>query len=130
MPGPSADKVFQYLDQAEFMVPADEARMEHLAVIHALRSAADGMKRLGEQQDRHGAKLDELVTGMHSVDKRLAIIEANSLSTTVAEIDERVTALEATDHRRQGAIGLWDFVLKSWPAIVGFVLLVAAILVS
>jgi hypothetical protein len=88
------------------------------------------MKRIADQQDRISGKIDSTSEVIHDIDKRLAVIEGNSLSTTVAHHDERLTLLENAEERRKGAVGLWDFVLKSWPAIIGFVLLISAILVA
>lgn len=37
---------------------------------------------------------------------------------------------ELIAQRRLGAVGLWDFVLKSWPAVLGFFILVTALIAS
>lgn len=114
----------------DFMVPKSESDAEHLVLIHALRVNADAMKRIADQQDRISGKVDSVSDVIHDIDKRLAVIEGNSLSTIVKHHDERITELEDAEQRRRGAIGLWEFVLKSWPTVIGFALLIAAVLVA
>lgn len=112
------------------MVPASESEATHLVLIHALRSNADAMKRVADQQDRISGKVDSVSEVIHDMDKRLAVIEANSLSTKVANIDERLTDLEEAEQRRMGAIGLGDFILRAWPAVVGFLVLLVGLAVT
>lgn len=133
MPAESAKTIMDQLGAESgppYMVPAHEADVSNLAVIHALRTAADGMKRLGEQQDRMSGKIDDIGKGVHDIDKRLAIIEGNSLNTVVKEHDARLGRLEEAEQRREGAVKLWDFVLKSWPAIAGFITLLVLLVAT
>lgn len=108
----------------EFMIPASGSDVEHLALIHAMRATSDAVKRIGAQQDRISNKIDVVHDCVHDIDKRLAVIEGNSLSTAVKEIGERVSKLEGQDLRRQGAIGLWEWGNKSWPVILAFTTLI------
>lgn len=121
----------QVFDQpGELFVPMNESDVSNLSLIHALRATSDQMKRVADQQDRMSGKMDSVSNVVHDIDKRLAVIEGNSLQTTVKEHDERLAALEAAEQRRVGAIGLWDFVLKSWPAVLGFLILLAALVAT
>jgi hypothetical protein len=106
------------------MVPAREGDVQHLALIHALRANADAVKRVGVQQDRISDKIGTVHDLVHDIDKRLAVIEGNSLSATVSELDERVQHLEQQEQRRIGAVGLWEWGNKSWPAIIAFISLI------
>lgn len=115
---------------SEVFIPVGETDVSNLSLIHALRATSDQMKRVADQQDRMSGKMDSVSNVVHDIDKRLAVIEGNSLSSAVKDHDERLAALEAAEQRRQGAVGLWDFVLKSWPAVLGFVVLLAGLLVT
>ena len=117
------------LDQ-DFFVSKRESDVESMAFIHALRANADGMKRLGDQLDRQSGKLDRVGDLVHDIDKRLAVIEENSLSSKVSDIEERVHKLEDSEQRRLGAVGLFEWAGKSWPAVVGFISLVVYVIID
>jgi hypothetical protein len=114
----------------DFMVPASEGDVHNLAVIHALRTTADGMKRLADQQDQYRDQISEIVQGIHQIDKRLSIIEANSLTHRVDAHDLRIKVLEDDRQRRIGAVGLVEWMGKNWPAIALFVALVVYMVIN
>lgn len=126
------DSVMGLLDQEDqpFLVPASESDVNQLAVIHALRANADGLKTLGSQLDRQSRKISDLVDMAHSADKRLAVIESNSLQTKVKEIEHEVDDLKAAEQRRIGAIKLSEWLSKNWPAVVAFVGLIVYVVLS
>lgn len=106
------------------MVPATENDVQLLALIHALRSATDEMKRLGHQQDRQASSIEDVSNVVHSIDKRLAVIEANSLTRRVEVVEVDVQKLKEAEQRRQGAIGMVDWLGRNWPLVIGGVVLV------
>lgn len=130
MPREAAESVNQQLGGADFMVPASSGSVEHMALIHALRTVSDGMKRLGEQQDRQSKKIDQVLDVSHSLDKRLTVIESNSVAKVVEDHEERIHKLENSEERRAGAVSAWEWLLKSWPALVGFVALLGALVAT
>lgn len=107
------------------MVPAEQSDVTMLALIQALRSATDEMKRLGHQQDRQASSIDEVSNVVHSIDKRLAIIEANSLTHRVEKVETDVSKLKEAEQRRQGAIGMIDWVGRNWPLLLAIIALIA-----
>lgn len=117
-------------DPAPFLVPSNEAGVENLALIHALRANADAMKRLGAQQDRMSGKIDTMHNVVHDIDKRLAVIEGNSLASKVEEIEKEVDKLKEAEQRRQGAIGLGEWFAKSWPSLIAFLALVVYVILN
>lgn len=120
------------LDQPDtgFLVPASERDVNQLAIIHALRANADGLKTLGNQMDRQSRKIDGIVDTTHSVDKRLAVIEGNSLQTKVKEIEGDVEELKADKQRREGAIRFGEWFFKNWPAVFAFVGIVVYVVLA
>lgn len=115
---------------SELFMPVQDTDISNLSLIHALRANSDQMKRVADQQDRMSSKMDAVGNVVHDIDKRLAIIEGNSLASAVKDHDERLAALEASEQRRAGAVGLWDFMLKSWPAVLGFLVLLVGLAVT
>lgn len=111
----SVDYLQSALEGSDFMIPANEADVNNLAIIHALRATADGMKRIAEQQDEAHKQMNAALAGIHDIDKRLAIIEANSLTHRVEVLDARVQVLEDERQRRLGAVGLVDWISRNWP---------------
>lgn len=104
-------------------------------LLQALKANTEAMGRLAERGDKQDGKLDGIVGTLHSIDKRLTVIENNSIERDVKKcredldaIDKRLAALEAIENQRKGAMGLWDWFRKSWPAIVGLIAIVAVIL--
>lgn len=104
----------------------DDAHASRLMEIEALRQITDNLKRLNTKMDNQADK-------MSAMDVRLARIEAGRVDTDVNEIramllrvKDRIAVLEIDKGRREGAIGAWDWVMKSWPALVGFIGLIVA----
>lgn len=104
------------------MPVSDEHAMRQFE-IEALRQITDNLRRLNDGQAEQGKVL-------HSIDTRLVKIESNSVANKVGDLERKVDELEADRDRRAGAIGLFEWLFKHWPALVGFVLLVAIILKS
>ena len=121
----------RYFEQGgEFMVPRSEDDATSLIFIHALRANADAMKRMADQQDRISGKVDGVSDLIHHMDKRLAVIEANSLAPAVKDHEARIVALEGDRNRRVGAVGALDATAKYGPmalAIIGALFLVMVV---
>ena len=103
--------------------------------IEVLRQITDALNRAADRGDRTETKLDEIGKILHKVDNRLTVIETNSLErevernrVAIASLDKRMLLLEATDYRRQGAMGLFEWLLKNWPGVLGFIALVVVIM--
>ena len=102
-------------------------------------------ERLGElaaytHEHRHGVnnlsqKFDALALDItkkvEALDAKMTVrIDAINAHLTAENkvLQSRVDLLEVDKTRRDGAVGLFNWMLKSWPALVGFALLVAVIL--
>lgn len=112
------------------MVPKSEGDVSNLLILHALRTTSDALKRVGDQQDRQSKKIDNVLEGVHKLDTRMAVLEANTLAAQVEELKKDVDMLKEKEHQRMGAIGLFDWVSKSWPAILAFVGLAVYVIVN
>ena len=115
-------------------MPVPESHTRPLE-IEVLRQITDALNRAADRGDRTEAKLDEIGKILHKVDNRLTVIETNSLErevernrVAIASLDKRMLLLEATDYRRQGAMGLFEWLLKNWPGVLGFIALVVVIM--
>jgi hypothetical protein len=118
--------------------PADVAQM---AVIECLRQIADANKKTGQV-------LEGMQTELRDVRERVIRIEASEfkaevqqtkaeiaearalVNTEIAELEARVVVLEVDKNRRDGAISGWEYLLKSWPALVGFVAVIVVVLLA
>lgn len=141
MPETSKQEVDKLLEeQPPIFVPADEARVAQMATNHALREVSQSLGRVATRLEGQDDKLGRVGDALHSIDKRMALIEASQtakdnewrkdverLDKDLSGVKERVDSLCAAEAKRQGAISLYDFMLKSWPAIVGIGGVVAAI---
>lgn len=116
--------------EQDYMVPKSEGDVSNLLVLHALRTTSDALKRIGDQQDRHSNKIGDVLKGVHQLDTRMAVMEANTLAAQVAELKEDVDKLKEKEQQRVGAIGFADWVSKSWPAILAFIGLVVYVILN
>lgn len=117
-------------DPSVFTQLADD-QLGRLALIEAIRANTDAVQRLARHGEGQDHKLDEITKSLAKIDTRLALLENNSLKSEVAqqrkdieEQDGRLRTLEAEREQRKGAMGLFDWIAKNWPAIIGFVALV------
>ena len=129
-------------DRADkIMMATDSADVAQLAMIECLRQIADGNKTTGEV-------LKGMQTELRDVRERVIRIEASEFKVEVQEaktlaeqastlarersdhLMKRIEILERDKDRRDGAIGVYEWVLKSWPAIIGFVAFIGTVLVA
>lgn len=66
--------------EGQFTGPPGDARMAHLALMQAIQGVIVSLERVADRQDRHDEKLGEAVETVHAIDKRLAVVESNSVS--------------------------------------------------
>lgn len=111
------------------------------AMTAVLEQMADSQKSIvGHQTQFHNeigairACLTDLQTGMHSVDKRLAVIEVGTLERDVSKLAEevdklevRVLVLEQDKQLRDGAFKSVNWLGANWAWIVGIIALIAAL---
>jgi hypothetical protein len=120
------------------MTPTEPVDVAQMAMIECLRQIADGNKKLG-------TVLEGMQSEIRDVRERLIRIEASEFKAELTSakneierlrkedlkaMDARVDALELDKGRRDGVISAWDWLLKSWPALVGFIGLVVAVLLA
>ena len=119
----------------KLMMPVGDAEAAQIIEIEALRQIVDNLKRLNERSDAMSTLITNQTDAINGVDKRLIRIESNQLDGTVQKLAnqvetsaKRIAALEADKNRRDGAIGIMEWLLKSWPALVGFIAMVLIVL--
>lgn len=102
----------------------DDAHASRLMELEALRQITDNLKRLNNKMDAQSDK-------MNAMDVRLAKMESGRVETDIDEIrgmllrvKDRLAILEIDKGRREGAIGAWEWLMSSWPALIGFIALV------
>lgn len=107
--------------------PADPSRLDVSTLLEAIRISAEGVSRVAEQGSEHSRHLREISETLHSMDKRLALVENGGVSTKVDDHEKRIAVLEAAENMRKGAIGLGGWVVKNWPAMVGYIGLIVVL---
>jgi len=130
MPRHSVDTLNEQIEEAALMRPSDDSDLRTVTVLHALQTTSEGIKRLADHQDRQSLQITSVSDVVHSMDKRLAIMEANSLLTRVEKHGERLDALEDKEQRRAGAVNAAEWGLKHWPGVVGFIALIMTVLIA
>lgn len=107
---------------------ADPARLDAATILEALRISAEGVGRVADQGVEHGILLKEMGQTLHSIDKRLTILENGGVQAKVDDHEKRLAMLEAQENQRKGAIGLGGWIVKNWPALVGYIGLIVVML--
>ncbi len=107
---------------------ADPSRLDAETMLEALRISAEGVRRVADQGVEHGQLLKEMGQTLHSIDKRLTVLENGGVQAKVDDHEKRLAVLEAEENRRKGAIGLGGWVVKNWPALVGYVGLIVVMI--
>lgn len=109
------------------MAVPQEAALRQIE-IEAMRGILDNLRRINDQQI-------EQTKALHSIDKRLVRVEESKISTEVVELKAAIREirkdleiLKEEKTRREGAVGLVEWVFKHWPGAVGFILVVILIL--
>lgn len=107
---------------------ADPSRLDAATILEALRISAEGVRRVADQGVEHGQLLKEMGQTLHSIDKRLTVLETGGVQAKVDDHEKRLAVLEAEENRRKGAIGLGGWIVKNWPALVGYVGLIVVMI--
>jgi len=120
---------------SEAFVQMDDGQLGRLSLIEAIRANTDAVKRLGDQKDRQDHKLDEIGKALGEINTRLAVLEQSSLHAQVEHhqremdrLEARLRVLENLSEQRKGAMNLFEWVGKNWPAVIGFVGIVALLI--
>lgn len=113
---------------SEAFVQMGDDQLGRLSLIEAIRANTDAVKRIGDQKDRHETKLEDISKTLAEMNTRLAVIEQNSLSHKVDEHETRIRVLENSAEQRKGAMSLFDWTAKNWPAVLGFMGLIALLI--
>jgi hypothetical protein len=113
----------RHSERPDLLMPVSDDKAVHLIEIEAMRQIVDNLRRLNDRSEKQTEVL-------HGIDQRLVRIESNKLDTVVAELRADVTILKADKERRDGAFGLVNWAFKNWPGVIGFFVLIFAILKS
>ena len=62
------------------------------------------------------------------MDKRLALLENGGVSTKVDDHEKRIAVLEAAENIRKGALGMGGWLVKNWPALLGYIGLIVVLI--
>ena len=111
---------------AEVFVPVHDEDAMRGFLLQALRANTDAVGQLREQSDKREGKLDRIADTLHSIDKRLTVIENSSLQRDLEtlradhdKLEEAVRVLQAAESERKGAVKLGEWLRRWWPGIVG-----------
>lgn len=119
--------------KATMATAMDGQDVTQLALMQAMSGMADAMARMMSQHDQAARDIREIGTTMHSVDKRLAVIESSSVSAEVEvlkremrdSIAARLNKLELTDSEQQGRdrgqSSILDGIAKYGPVLVSII---------
>lgn len=107
---------------------ADPARLDASTILEALRISAEGVSRVAEQGSEQARQLKEISDTLHNMDKRLALLENGGVSTKVDDHEKRIAVLEAAENIRKGALGMGGWLVKNWPALLGYIGLIVVLI--
>lgn len=107
---------------------SDPGRLDAATILEALRISAEGVGRVADQGVEHSQLLKEMGQTLHSIDKRLTVLENGGVQGKVDDHEKRLAVLEAEENRRKGAIGLGGWMVKNWPALVGYIGLIVVLI--
>lgn len=134
MPEESIEKMRRALDQADVMVPASKSDVTTLAMIEAMRAQTDVLQRISKRQDQDAETMKEVGETLHSIDKRLLVIESNSIERDVKAnadaievLEGKVEELEKLERERIGA-GKFAKAMKEYGPILVLVIVAVVIL--
>ncbi len=113
------DRVFAGVDNKDFA---------NMAIVEALRLIADSNKGINEG-------LKGIQEEVRDIRERVIKIEAAEFKTDLARVQgridgviDRVDVLESDKDRRDGALNLTNWVLRNWPAVLGYIVLAGIVL--
>lgn len=111
---------------SEIFVPVHDDDAMRGFLLQALRANTSAVAQLGEQSAAREGKLDQINVALHSIDKRLAVIENSSLARDVEtlrgdfnKLEAEVRVLQGLESERKGAMKTAEWFRRWWPAIVG-----------
>lgn len=111
---------------AEVFVPVHDDDAMRGFILQAMRANTEALSAVRDQGEKRDGKLDKITDVLHSIDKRLTVIENSSLERDLTNLREDfdalvvdVRALQAIENERKGAMKFGDFLGKAWPALVG-----------
>ena len=98
------ERMERALDQSDFMIPASSSDVSQLAVVEALRAQGDAMRRQSELLAKMSDRFDDIGESIHTIDKRLVVIENNSLERDVKSNRESIAALDGRIDTLESAV--------------------------
>lgn len=123
------------MNRDDIFAPQSDDNIGRMALIEAVRANTDAVSRMARQGEAQGGKLDAIGQSLHALDRRLALIENNTIERDLErlrncthELESRIDVIEAREERRTGAMGLFEWVGRNWPVIVGATLLIAVLM--
>lgn len=100
MPREAINNLHALEKEGQVSGPEGDQRMAHLALMQAINGVIVSLERVADRQDRHDEKLGEAVEAVHAIDKRLAVVESNSVSVRLEKIETLLTTrIEKTESR-------------------------------
>lgn len=114
----------------KIMAATETADVATLATIEALRSISDTMRAMQSE-------IKEIAKETRDVRERVIRMESSSSDkdiqqnrTRIEALEKDMAALKADKQRRDGALDLSSWFVRSWPNLVGFLVMLAALLVA
>lgn len=110
---------------SDILTPMPDDHIGRLALIEAMRASTDAVQRLARQVETQDGKLEGIKDQLAEMKTSIALLQQSSLKSDVEDLKTRLGALEASQQQQRGALGLFEWVLKNWPGIIGFFVLLA-----
>lgn len=121
-------------DRSDIFTPTPDDQIGRLALIEAIRANTDALQRVGRQVESQERKFDDVNKTLGEMKTDIALLKNNALKDQVernrADIDsleKEVADLKSDRDQRRGAMSLFDWFLRNWPAVIGFALLIVFI---
>lgn len=86
------------------------------------------LRELIHTGNNNASKIDAMATRIGALE--LAIAKYDALSGDIATLKGQVAPLVELRQQQKGALNLFEWFVRNWPAVIGFVLLVGLILRS
>jgi hypothetical protein len=112
----------------EMMMPVADDQALRLAEIEALRAIRDSVQSHTRQTEALTNEVREQGKMIGDVRERVIRIESNRVSEDVAKLKEEVDMLKADKLRREGALGVGNWLARNWPFLIGLLALIGVVL--
>lgn len=116
--------------QGQIFTQSTELEIAVAALTGALQTNTDALNRMAVHGERQDEKLDHIMEALGDVKTRLTLIERTPLSSRLDKLEADIKILNDERNQRIGGIKLGEWIFRNWPGVLGFLALIATVLVA